>query len=91
MTVFAAEGTAGTFDYQAGDVGFVPRNMGHYIENTGTTKLQFLELWKADRVADVSLRQLLAFTPYELVRAHLPIDRSVLANIPTHKTPVVPA
>jgi len=25
------------------------------------------------------------------VRAHLPIDRSVLANIPTHKTPVVPA
>ena len=40
---------------------------------------------------DLSLRQLLAFTPYELVRAHLPIDRSVLANIPTHKTPVVPA
>jgi len=33
----------------------------------------------------------LAFTPYELVRAHLSIDRSVLANIPTHKTPVVPA
>jgi oxalate decarboxylase len=53
--------------------------------------LQFLELWKADRFADVSLRQLLAFTPYELVRAHLPIDRSVLADIPTRKTPVVPA
>lgn len=91
MTVFAAEGTAGTFDYQPGDVGFVPQNMGHYIENTGTTKLQFLELWKTDKVADVSLRQLLAFTPFELVRAHLLIDRSVLANIPTHKTPVVPA
>ena len=91
MTVFAAEGTAGTFDYQPGDVGFVPRNMGHYVENTGTTRLQFLELWRADRFADVSLRQLLAFTPYELVRAHLSIDRSVLANIPTHKTPVVPA
>ena len=84
-------GTAGTFDYQPGDVGFVPRNMGHYIENTGTTKLQFLELWKTDKVADVSLRQLLAFTPYELVRAHLHIERSVLANIPTRKTPVVPA
>jgi oxalate decarboxylase len=65
--------------------------MGHYIENTGTTRLQFLELWRADRFADVSLRQLLAFTPYGLVRAHLPIDRSVLADIPTRKTPVVPA
>jgi oxalate decarboxylase len=65
--------------------------MGHYIENTGTTKLQFLELWRTDKFADISLRQLLAFTPYELVRAHLKIDQSVLAKIPTHKTPVVPA
>src|SRR6516162_73307 len=91
MTVFASAAKAGTFDYQPGDVGFVPRNMGHYIENTGPTKLQFLELWKADRFADVSLRQWLAFTPFELVRAHLPIDKSVLADIPTRKTPVVPA
>ena len=28
---------------------------------------------------------------FELVRAHLHIDRSVLANIPTRKTPLVPA
>jgi oxalate decarboxylase len=91
MTVFAAEAKAGTFDYQPGDVGFVPRNMGHYVENTGTTKLRFLELWKADKFADVSLRQWLAFTPFELVRAHLHIDKSVLADVPRRKTPVVPA
>ena len=91
MTVFAAEGKAGTFDYQPGDVGIVPQNMAHYIENTGDTTLRFLELWKADRVLDVSLRQLLAFTPFELVQAHLKIDKSVLAGIPTRKTPVVPA
>jgi oxalate decarboxylase len=91
MTVFAADATAGTFDYQPGDVGFVPRNMGHYIENTGTTKLQFLELWRAPKFADVSLRQWLAFTPFDLVHANLRIDRSVLANIPTRKTPVLPA
>ena len=90
MTVFAADATAGTFDYQPGDVGFVPRNMGHYIENTGTTKLQFLELWRTDKFADVSLRQWLAFTPFDLVQANLKIDRSVLAKIPTHKTPIVP-
>jgi oxalate decarboxylase len=91
MTVFAAEAAAGTFDFQAGDVGFVPRNMGHYIENTGATKLQFLELWNTDKFADISLRQWLAFTPFELVRAHLKIDKSVVANAPTRKTPVVPA
>ena len=91
MTVFAADATAGTFDYQPGDVGFVPRNMGHYIENTGTTKLQFLEVWNTNKFMDVSLRQWLAFTPFELVRAHLRIDKSVLADVPTRKTPVVPA
>jgi oxalate decarboxylase len=91
MTVYASGATAGTFDYQPGDVGYVPKNMPHYIENTGTTTLRYLELWKTDRFADVSLRQWLAFTPYELVRAHLKIDKSVLENIPTHKTPVLPA
>jgi oxalate decarboxylase len=61
MTVFAAEGRAGTFDYRPGDVGFVPQNMGHYIENTGKATLRLLELWRADRVSDVSLRQLSPF------------------------------
>ena len=62
MTVYASGANAGTFDYQPGDVGYVPKNMPHYIENTGTTTLQYLELWKTDKFSDVSLRQLLAFT-----------------------------
>ncbi len=90
MTVFASNATAGTFDYQAGDVGYVPRSMPHYIENTGTIPLRYLELWKTARFSDVSLAQWLAFTPYELVRAHLQIDRAVLAKVSARKTPVVP-
>jgi oxalate decarboxylase len=42
MTVFAASGKARTFDYQAGDVGYVPFAMGHFIENTGDEPLRFL-------------------------------------------------
>jgi oxalate decarboxylase len=91
MTVYASGAKAGTFDYQSGDVGYVPKSMPHYIENTGTSTLRYLELWQSDHFADVSLRQWLAFTPYELVKAHLNIDKSVLAQIPTRKTPVVPA
>src|SRR5437588_10338475 len=66
MTVFASEGKARTFDYQAGDVGYVPFAMGHYIENTGDSPLRFLEMFKSPRYADVSLNQWMALTPPEL-------------------------
>ena len=89
MTVFAAQNNARTFNFQAGDVGAVPFPMGHYIENIGTTTLRFLEIFRSDHYADVSLAQWLAFTPYELVRAHLHIDKSVLSKVSTRKTPVV--
>ncbi len=90
MTVFAPRSNARTFNYQAGDVGSVPSRMPHYIENIGTTTLRFLEIFRTDRFADISLAQWLAFTPFELVQAHLNIDKSILANISKHKSPVVP-
>ena len=74
MTVFASGGKARTFDYQAGDVGYVPFAMGHYIENTGDEPLRFLEMFRSDRFADVSLNQWMALTPPELVQAHLNLD-----------------
>jgi len=89
MTVFASRHSAQTFDYQAGDVGYLPRAAPHYVENTGTTTLRFLEMFKSPVFEDVPLAQWLAFTPHELVRAHLNIDESVLAKIPHRKTPVV--
>jgi oxalate decarboxylase len=82
---------SGTVNFQAGDVGAVPFPMGHYIENIGGTTLRFLEIFRSDHFADVSLAQWLAFTPHELVRAHLNIDESVLEKITTLKAPVVPA
>jgi oxalate decarboxylase len=89
MTVFGAGGTAGTFDYQAGDVGYIPRPMGHYIENTGTTTLRFLELFRSDHYADVSLEQWMALTPTALVAAHLNIDASLIAALPKREQIVV--
>ena len=59
--------------------------MPHYIENTGTTKLRYLELWESDHCSDVSLAQGLAFTPYELVRAQNNINKSVLSKVSTKK------
>jgi oxalate decarboxylase len=91
MGVFAASGQARTFDFQAGDVGYVPFAMGHYIENTGSTPLRFLEVFKSDYYADVSLNQWLALTPPELVKAHLKLDEQAMAAFRKAKSPVVPA
>lgn len=91
MTVFAAEGNARTFNFQAGDVGSVPFPLGHYIENTGNTTLRFLEIFRSDHFADISLANWLAFTPHDLVRAHLKVDESFLKQIQAHHGPVVPA
>ncbi|HEX8007106.1 MAG TPA: cupin domain-containing protein, partial [Trebonia sp.] len=57
MTVFASSGKARTFDYQAGDVGYVPFAMGHYVLNTGEQPLQFLEMFRSSRYVDISLNQ----------------------------------
>jgi oxalate decarboxylase len=89
MSVFASGSEARTFDYAAGDVGYVPFAMGHFIENTGDTPLRFLEMFKSDRFADVSLSQWLALSPPELVTDHLHLGDAAMANLRKDKVPVV--
>ncbi|SUB69981.1 Oxalate decarboxylase oxdD [Pluralibacter gergoviae] len=89
MGVFASSGQARTFDYRAGDVGYVPFAMGHYVENTGKTTLRFLELFRSDYYADISLNQWLASTPPELVKQHLGLDDTFMQALSLRKAPVV--
>jgi oxalate decarboxylase len=89
MTVFASDGTARTFDYQAGDVGYVPFPMGHYVENVGDEPVRFLEMFRSNRFADVSLSQWLALTPPELVRQHLNLDARTLRALSKRKLVIV--
>ena len=89
MTVFASGGRARTFDFRAGDVGYVPFAMGHYIENTGSTPLRLLEMFRSDRFEDVSLNQWMALTPEKLVKEHLNVDDQVIRALKKEKDPVV--
>ncbi|MBY0118386.1 oxalate decarboxylase family bicupin [Paenibacillus sp. FSL L8-0435] len=89
MTVFGGNGIARTFDYRAGDVGYVPVAMGHYIENTGTDTLWFLEIFRSDRFEDVSLNQWMALTPQDLVRDNLNAPPELLNALRKVKWPVV--
>ncbi|GKS12264.1 oxalate decarboxylase [Paenibacillus chitinolyticus] len=89
MTVFGGNGSARTFDYRAGDVGYVPFANGHYIQNTGEETVWFLEMFKSDRFADVSLNQWMALTPRDLVRDNLHAGPELLDSLRKQKRPVV--
>lgn len=67
VTVFGAEGTARTFDHLPGDVGIVPRNMGHFVQNAGDVELEILEIFRADEFRDISLFQWLGETPMRMM------------------------
>ncbi|MGE7823480.1 oxalate decarboxylase family bicupin [Paenibacillus sp. NPDC093718] len=89
MTVFAGNGAARTFDYRAGDVGYVPFAFGHYIQNTGTDSLWFLEMFRSDRFEDISLNQWMALTPRDLVQDNLSVGNEVTDALRKEKWPVV--
>jgi oxalate decarboxylase len=89
MTVFAAEGQANTFDYQAGDVGYVPFPYGHYVENIGDETLRFLEMFRSSYYADVSLDTWLALTPPAMVGATLYFDQRTISALRKREAVVV--
>ncbi|EMD33534.1 hypothetical protein CERSUDRAFT_56759 [Gelatoporia subvermispora B] len=90
MTLFAAQSNARTFDYQAGDIAYIPSPYGHYIENTGNSTLRVLEILKTDVFQDVSLNQWLALTPAHLVKAHLDLSDDTITHLSKVK-PIVTA
>jgi oxalate decarboxylase len=89
MTVFFPVDNARTMDFNPNDVGYVPSNAPHYIENTGDTDLVFLETFAATEFMDVSLNQWLTRLPSEMLRAHLNIDKATAMKIPREKLAVI--
>jgi len=89
MTVMFPYDNARTVDFNANDVGYVPSNAPHYIENTGDTDAVFLEMLPADKFEDVSLNQWLRRLPAQMVQAHLGFDQAMLAKIPDEKSLII--
>jgi oxalate decarboxylase len=58
--VFTEEAKARTFDFQAGDVSYVPMSMSQFIESARTTTLSFPESLKSAHFMDVLLAQSMA-------------------------------
>jgi len=81
MTVFDAVNNARTFDFVAGDVGYVPRTLTHYIENIGTEPVRVLNVFHKSHYSDVSLNNWLALTPKDLVTGHLDIEEPFIKSL----------
>jgi oxalate decarboxylase len=81
MGVFAAGNKVHTKDFHAGDVGYVPRSLGHYVENTGNTDLIFLEVFRSSYYASISFAQWLAHLPPELVQAHFNFSSDTMKSM----------
>jgi oxalate decarboxylase family bicupin protein len=59
--IYAAANAAQTFDFNAGDCGYIPKAMTHYVENTGDDDVVFIEVLQADH-----------FSGKTIVMFHLP-------------------
>ena len=88
ICVFAASQSARTRDFRAGDVGYIPRSMGQYIENTGNTDLVFLEVFRSSYYSSISFAQWLSHMPPELVKAHFKFSDDTLKSFSRDKVDV---
>ncbi|GLB42134.1 putative oxalate decarboxylase [Lyophyllum shimeji] len=89
VTVFGSSTNAQTYNFMAGDVGYIPPSFGHYVENTGNTTLKFLEIFQSGICEDIALTQWLALTPPALVKAHLGFSDEMISKLSRVKQEVV--
>jgi oxalate decarboxylase len=90
MTVFDTGPKAATADFRAGDIGYVKKSLGHYVENTGGTDLVMVEVFKTDHFAEVSLSDWLTHTPPQMIMDTLNISAADLARFPNNRPDILP-
>lgn len=89
MSVYVAPSSGATFDFSAGDISYVPASATHYIENTGTEEVVFLEVLQAPRFTDISVAQWLRLTPKHIIKDTLHVPDSFLERLSPNKQYIV--
>lgn len=90
VTVFNTGPKAVTADFKPGDVWYIKKSLGHYVENTGSDEFQVVSVYKSERFAEVSLSDWLTHVPPDMVRRTLNLDPSVIARFPTGRPDFLP-
>lgn len=89
MTLFQAPESSRTFDFQAGDVAYIPYPESHYIENVGDTDVVVLEVLQAPKFTDISMRQWISLTPNQIIKDTLNLTDEVLSTLGKDKKFVI--
>jgi len=89
ISIYAAVGDARTFDYHPGDCGYIPKAMSHYVENTGTDDVVFIEVLQADHFSDISVGQWLGLTPPQIVMDTLSLSNETVSTFKKEKQYIV--
>ena len=82
MGVFDTGPNVLTMNFSPGDIGYVKRNYGHYVENVGNTELQFFAVFRTAQYEEISLSDWLKHSPPEMVAEHLNIDPATISEWP---------
>jgi oxalate decarboxylase len=90
MGVFNTGPNVVTMDFNAGDIGYVPRNYGHYVQNVGDTDMQFFAVFRTSNFQEVSLSDWLKHSPAEMVAEHLNVDPTMVPHWPEANAFIMP-
>ena len=90
LSLSLIQSAARTFDFSAGDTAVFPDNAGHYVQNTSPNEtLSWIEIYKSDRVVDISLTQWLALTPAGIVADTLKIPIETARGLRKEKQVII--
>jgi len=91
MGVFNTGPNVLTMDFTPGDIGYVKRNYGHYVQNVGDTDLQFFAVFRTPHYAELSLSDWLIHSRPEMVAQHLNVDEATISKWPSDRPSILPA
>jgi oxalate decarboxylase len=91
MSVFNTGPHVLTMDFNPGDIGYVPKNYGHYVQNIGDTDMQFFSVFRTSQFVEISLSDWLAHSPPEMVAEHLNVDPAAVPKWPGFDARILPA
>ena len=90
MGVFNTGPQVVTMDFNPGDIGYVPRNYGHYVQNVGDTDMQFVAVFRTPNFQEMNLSDWLKHSPAEMVAEHLNVDPAIVPNWPGANAFILP-
>lgn len=90
MSVFLAEGTIITEQYNAGDVGYVPMGAGHYIKNTGDSVCKILIGFNSGTYESIDISEWLAGNPKDVVETNFGLKEGEINKFPNHQLFIQP-